>query len=141
MVDYERWCNWCNKNHDSFNPCPIPEEAEEVIDKKLDRVEKQWAKLLEKERYKVKDLTSCLEERDNIIKKLQDMFQRGYEKGLEVAQYEKDQNARLKEALKHISAGTYSSFSIEYKDLCKAMMTIAADALQQLSNQGDGYKQ
>ena len=47
------------------------------------------------------------------------------------------QNARLKEALKHIAAGTYSSFPIEYKDLCKAMMTIADNTLQQLSNQGE----
>jgi hypothetical protein len=46
----------------------------------------------------------------------------------------KTQNARLKEALKHIAAGTYSSFPIEYKDLCKFMMTIADNAL----HQGDG---
>lgn len=36
----------------------------------------------------------------------------------------------LVEALEQISAGTYSSFPLEYKELCKAMMNIAKEALE-----------
>lgn len=35
----------------------------------------------------------------------------------------------LEEVLREISCGTYSSFPVEYKDLCKVMMSIAKQAL------------
>ena len=77
------------------------------------------AKELDNEKATVRLLEENIDGRDQVISDLS------------------SQNARLKEALGQIMCGTHSSFPIEYKDLCKAMMTIAADALQQLPNQGD----
>lgn len=41
----------------------------------------------------------------------------------------KAENERLKDALKQIRVGTYSSVDLSYKDIARAMMAIAEEAL------------